>query len=42
MYEYENLKRPDDKYFNSFFPYFTKAWNNLENYGQDSKPLLSQ
>ena len=27
--EYENFSRPNEKFFNSFFPHFTRAWNNL-------------
>ena len=28
--EYENFPRPNEKFHNSFFPHFTRAWNNLE------------
>ena len=35
--EYENFKRPNEKYFNSFFPHFTRAWNNLEKETRDDQ-----
>ena len=35
--EYENFKRPNEKYFNSFFPHFTRAWNNLEKLVRDDQ-----
>ena len=35
--EYENFKRPNEKYFNSFFPHFTRAWNNLEKEVRDDQ-----
>ena len=28
--EYENFPRPNEKYHRSFFPHFTRSWNNLE------------
>ena len=28
--EYENFPRPNEKYYKSFFPHFTRSWNNLE------------
>ena len=28
-YEYENFPRPNEKYYKSFFPNFTRSWNNL-------------
>ena len=28
--EYENFPRPNEKYYKSFFPHFTRSWNNLD------------
>ena len=28
--EFENFPRPNEKYYKSFFPHFTRSWNNLD------------
>ena len=28
--EYENFPRPNEKYYKSFFPHFTRSWKNLD------------
>ena len=39
--EYENFLRPNEKYYNSFFPHFTRSWNNLDKVVRDDQDHLS-
>ena len=35
--EYENFPRPNEKYYKSFFPHFTRSWNNLDKNVRDDQ-----
>ena len=39
--EYENFPRPNEKYYKSFFPHFTRSWNNLDKNVRDDQDHLN-
>ena len=39
--EYENFPRPNEKYYKSFFPHFTRSWNNLDKAIRDDQDNLN-